>query len=432
MRFRITFIFLSVVLLTSVFLPVNADPISTRTISFVNQCDFPVWFGFAGGSADNIHTKKTRACTSNQDCYAGSVCKEDPVDHSKKICDWVQRTVCLSDQDCFTGTRCIQTNEIKQCFWINPIPSNGNYQLAMKGGKNQVTIPVYETDNEGLIWSGAAAGRTGCSNSSCETASCGGTNNGACAPSRGFDQPATQAEFTFNRLPEKPDFYDVEIINGVSISMKMSADTTISNPQNPYFCTTPGSEQKQNMLGQCSWTFTPPSNDYQWVKAGGSSCQANSECQSPETCGLSFNPGKNPLLQKTCGKLLGYWTADQVCGYNPKQGAPFDCESSYSLYACIGNNAASCYHDNAPGNCCGCANWDTLGVVVPPAPFTKLCVNTNPFWNSKSQPQLLWLKQGCPTVYTYPYDDMSSTFTCKSVQNNMNSVNYRITFCPEK
>lgn len=41
------------------------------------------------------------------------------------------------------------------------------------------------------------------------------------------------------------------------------------------------------------------------------------------------------------------------------------------------------------------------------------------------------MKKACPTAYTYPYDDMSSTFTCKNVIDGVNSVNYEITFCPQ-
>jgi len=43
------------------------------------------------------------------------------------------------------------------------------------------------------------------------------------------------------------------------------------------------------------------------------------------------------------------------------------------------------------------------------------------------------LKDACPTAYTYPYDDMSSTFTCSNAnEKGTNLVNYVITFCPEK
>ena len=67
---------------------------------------------------------------------------------------------------------------------------------------------------------------------------------------------------------------------------------------------------------------------------------------------------------------------------------------------------------------------------MPASPDTEVCKNKNPYWQANIQPTLKWLKEACPSVYTYPFDDMSSTFVCRTMQNDVNSVNYRITFCP--
>ena len=40
------------------------------------------------------------------------------------------------------------------------------------------------------------------------------------------------------------------------------------------------------------------------------------------------------------------------------------------------------------------------------------------------------MKKACPTAYTYPFDDMSSTFTCANYVDGVNQVDYEITFCP--
>src|SRR5258708_5787508 len=107
------------------------------------------------------------------------------------------------------------------------------------------------------------------------------------------------------------------MINGFNIALQMSpANYSQQNPNAaPYFCGSPGAASpSSSLLGACSWQFTPPSNDYQWVESGGAACSANSDCSSPSVCGLSFNPGNTPLLKKTCGSLIGYWTANQVCG----------------------------------------------------------------------------------------------------------------------
>ena len=68
---------------------------------------------------------------------------------------------------------------------------------------------------------------------------------------------------------------------------------------------------------------------------------------------------------------------------------------------------------------------------MPSFPDTEKCKNKNPIWSERVKGTLWWLKNACPSAYTYPYDDMSSTFTCKFVEDNVNSVNYEIAFCPQ-
>lgn len=41
--------------------------------------------------------------------------------------------------------------------------------------------------------------------------------------------------------------------------------------------------------------------------------------------------------------------------------------------------------------------------------------------------QLLYFSPNC---YTYPYDDISSTFTCQKTVNGFNTQNYTVTLCP--
>lgn len=147
------------------------------------------------------------------------------------------------------------------------------------------------------------------------------------------------------------DFYDVEIINGAHIGVAMAPTNTIGS-SNPYDCGAPGAKYPtSSKFGPCNWNFKPPSNDYQWVSAGGNKCNSNSECTNGATCGISFNPGHADLLQKTCGTLIGYWSADQICGIIPSYGAPFNCQerlpaphdglTNWNLFACVG--LGSCY-----------------------------------------------------------------------------------------
>jgi hypothetical protein len=97
------------------------------------------------------------------------------------------------------------------------VPANGDFKLNY-GQQNSVSIPILEND---VIWSGAISGKSGCnsSGSNCAKADCGNDGNGSCVPSRGFSQPATQAEMTIAK--NNVDFYDIEIINGVHMGVSM-------------------------------------------------------------------------------------------------------------------------------------------------------------------------------------------------------------------
>ncbi|MGH6842612.1 MAG: hypothetical protein ACREDV_11060, partial [Methylocella sp.] len=51
-----------------------------------------------------------------------------------------------------------------------------------------------------------------------------------------------------------------------------------------------------------------------------------------------------------------------------------------------------------------------------------------------SYPWLNFVKTACPTMYSYQYDDVTSSFACSSVASTappgtLNTVNYTITFC---
>lgn len=211
---------------------------------------------------------------------------------------------------------------MNQCFFENPVPSDKNFKL-LTGDLKDVVIPNYDNGSD-FIWSGAITGKTGCDSNSmnCKTADCGADSNGSCVASRGFNQPATQAEFTFSKT--LIDFYDIEVINGAHMGVSMQP--TNATGSGPYDCGAPGSKYPtSSKVGACTWKFTTPSNDYNWVSAGGSACNLDSDCSSDTTCGISFNPGHENLLLKTCGSQIGYWTADQICGITPTYGAPFNC-----------------------------------------------------------------------------------------------------------
>jgi hypothetical protein len=241
-------------------------------------------------------------------------------------------------------------------------------------------------------------------------------------------------------------------------------------------------------------TLTPI---YRYVTASANICSSDADCATAERCGLSIaaiapqviGPNLPAYWGKlTCGRPLGYWSPIGICGLNPnfgpqpKLGLPttnlYDCNvrldpqfGTYgtltNLYGCVVPNpnrarpalprpgaaiqpaqitlpgptppppckitdatcpAQSCYTNGATGTCCGCANW-------PYPTNDKDCQNDNPGFEMYYFQKIEFLKQACPTAYTYQYDDETSTFHCMSKfnqQNNQaNAVSYTITFCPD-
>jgi len=152
---------------------------------------------------------------------------------------------------------------------------------------------------------------------------------------------------------------------------------------------------------------------------------------------LSNNIGHTNRFFLSCGTFRGYWNANQVCGVDLNVAGEYNCligvsgipglSTLYDLMSCD-KGVESCYQQAPPAiaSCCGCANWDTLGIYIPPS--TNPCVSQNPLWVQYIQPNLLPFKMAAPTAYTFPYDDASSTFQC---QNEGFDVDYTINFCPE-
>jgi hypothetical protein len=389
-----------------------------RTVNFVNECNFKVWFSMNGGAIGNSPN-----CTSNAQCPDG--------------------TACSPSANSGNGL----------CFWVNPSPAAhpGNvpvspYELEALGGVNtsSVVVPVAaNTVDVNTQWSGNISASALCDGSTkCGLADCGNKGGSAsCDVGQGFGQPATQFEITM--IKNDRDYYDVEVINGFHIPIQVTPINPNLIPGNEYNCGTPGNPTASGGFGSCNWNnavVPTPSNAYYWVTNNGA-CNSDKTCNvAGELCGLDSN------IDQVCGNFIGFWSADNACGVNPNKAQPyFGCNnylgspyqhSTYqmsALYGCQTPNAAistlnSCYIFNN-SDCCGCANWNASGITIPAA--TVACKTTsNSIWTSQVQTTIEWMKKTCPNYYTYPYDDESSTFRCSNVASGSNAVGYTVTFCP--
>lgn len=349
-------------------------------------------------------------------------------------------------------TRTIRVvNSCKQTGWItvidgagsaHPEPSGGSYRVDPGQKRDFVWNAPYGQDiwsgNLGLCVNGTCSG----TEAQCDAGQCSMADYG----------PQTRAEFTLQSAGS--DFYDVTLINGVTTAMSITPfsafweelsdeDKAVFNGgSGPYWCGAPGA-LTEVAKGQAvsKWDWNPPSEYYNWVLSGGPLCNTTKDCPSGLVCGLSNNVGKLPQFFLSCGVHAGFWTGDEVCGKDMSFGAPFDCSkpitggpggTEWVYYGCT-NGIPSCYEANAPEECCGCVDWWTQGVPVPPAPLTTACVNKNPEWVSLMTDRLLFLKAACPSCYVYPYDDVSSTFLCSTYNGTgtYNSVNYVVEICPD-
>jgi hypothetical protein len=262
----------------------------------------------------------------------------------------------------------------------------------------------------------------------------------------------------------------------VTVPYSMTPVNATYDHTKPYSCGGPGLKtlQPSSDLGSCSWDFTsyPVSQQFRWIEISGttSPCSADSDCTPPDVCGLMATPtGSSPTFTRSCGKPIDtymginqplYWTSDQICVLNNTfNTAPYSCSTALpvafnpntfaNMYQCAPQSGSApgvlgtCYSNGvSTDECCGCVDWWNDGVTVPPAPATSACANTNNVtWLSNVKPQLKWMKQGCPTSYVYPYDDVSSTFTClvnevintpsAPFNGNINTTNYEVVFCPQ-
>ncbi len=353
----------------------------------------------------------------------------------------------------------------------------------------------------------------------CTTANCTSLNNsnGQCttAPS----QPFTVFEENLLSAPASDGVYDISLINGLNIPgefRSLAHYVPVTSTSN--FSNTCGNsagaiiQPSDSALGVCKWIVTPPTatgtdctagtqtdhpSNYYFVPAGADDgCTPGGSCPiSGQVCGMSWTPqpSTNPQylgtpITRHCGTIEGYWTLANWVGYtataqwgscnlynhysmgtsidsvkpstqptygfstlNPNNN-PLPASILADMFACQPTSASSCY--TSPGtpnvcfnypqnpyyalnsgynanitNACGCHDWNNSSTTPASAQTAQAaqCLSFNSLWDSQVYPRILWLKEACPTAYSYQFDDKSSQFSC-NVSGQLTA--YQITFCP--
>ena len=440
-----------------------------RLFNVTNTSGQQIWLGITSG---------TISCLADSDCPTGAAGSCQGANPGAGVAG-----TCSCTGGCGTVSQCNSADNF--CHWNLPTVGAVNLQ---SGQSTTLCFPAAQAGKK-IQWSGNIFARTGCSATEpCQTGDCGTLGGKPCPVGKGGNPPATLAEFTLSNpavTTAGPDFYDISIINGVNLAVSMGPVTGTFQPTagDPYSCGTPGSATAFGKLSGCPWTIQPtvagvdqtallrnilpqtlttcPNSANQPNSLGYCPCAKDSDCSSSNLlCGLAMNASSTQKFAQVCGTQIAWWTADQICGASigtsTPYGAPLNCASTVTnsdkststytnLYICTqpgGSNnpeqAQSCYSNGAVVDCCGCAtsasaplSKDWPKVFSPSFPGKDNgCFNNNPSWDSIAQPWLVFLKQACPTAYTYPFDDATSTFTCSGSASNPPA--YNVTFFATK
>jgi len=108
------------------------------------------------------------------------------------------------------------------------------------------------------------------------------------------------------------------------------------------------------------------------------------------------------------------WTPDGTYVPGGKLGADGQCGSPVCAVDLTLNCPASQQKKDSMGKVVECVNGQSSNGGHGATPVTS------------------YMKMGCPTSYTYPYDDPQSLFTCPSIEQNngVGAKDYEIVYCP--
>ena len=454
-----------------------------RTITLVNSCPVTVYPGATTGAVVCGTPPNTFTCLCNAgSCPQGQVC-----DPSTNECHWQQPKTA---QGVALDGYHLQLAPKASVNVTIPLPSTTPGATVWSGGIWAGTDLVGSPARTATSYSASDAGTGYCAasvNAKWVVQACSAYTGPANAPN-------TQAEFTFvNSYLNSgnfagADFYNVTAINAVGVPMSMGPTTGQTFAPNPskaantqyYWCQIPGSVPGSKApSAPCNWSFASLNNgvgmglvQHQPNASKRKLCGGTSQaCPAGQICGIAYNSsaGTNGLWQECgttgntsitakAGAWSGSWSTVQICtainfnwtayqtgGHAAGQvssqliskipcGTTGPASTDAQLLQCKApTTTGSCYTAGAKNTCCGCPSW--------PASYdaTISCQNTNQNWTGTRRitgvafPWLSYLKEACPTVYSFQYDDSTSTFTCSTkltTRNTINTANYTITFCP--
>lgn len=405
----------------------------THTIHFINQCPFPVWYGVSQPGDPTVNPSPAAYLLLPQVSGVAPVTKSITISGSyggqffpRTGCSLTGGNFVCATGDCGSGAnaQCSPSGNVTEPYTrieeTFTASSQGGYDLSLING---ASIPV---EFKGL----------------------GPATSQSSSPDAPFVCSAAGAPIQVAYTPFTPQYPPAPPPQGPS-----------SAPTVP--------------LGSCPWTYTAPSTTYSELfnfVTFTTSVQNCSSCTGSQVCGLAFDPTSPAgTIVLSCGNLIGYWTINQLCsgnvtynGVDPSlnPSTVFHCNdlltsyssqnypagtSVYDLYSCApqGLTLGSCYNSNTgTSTCCGAVDWNTTSPYLTWE--SQQAYSSNPLWLNGNdgglstlvptpQASIAWLKDACPTAYSYPFDDHSSTFNCNTsdaAQQNPVNMDFDVVFCP--
>ncbi len=339
-------------------------------------------------------TSTPMSCTTSAECNNNSQCKMD-------FCDNDPSMTCTIDSECGAGNSCIK---VKSCT-NNPgktCTDDVNCNVAVCSGGECQCIP-------NLCVSGTCTNDALSCNvdSDCET-----TCTGSCT-----DSPAEL--FDCNDLVQTNKQVACSVDSDCPSLVGLPACTSHSDCPVNTTCENFGAKPapgKPEIAKVCRLTC---SGGF----CSGPTCSDNSDCT-----GISNGVSLSGTFMQ-CDTGLGSCVATNTSLY---EGAGLTGQSCYINYydeqvsPSVSCNGCPTICDDPP-----CMPAQAANTNWPAPALGDSCLNTNTDWVSIAEPLVEGFKKACPSAYSFPFDDPTSTYQCTN-NTLSNSMSYQVTFCPVK
>lgn len=429
---------LLVLILFVVSLPAAADD-DTHQLTFVNNCNQPVWVNVQGGPPGICDHNIDPNTGKNVKCSACSLCPDQSLCNTS-VSTGASKPMCcplITDPPrCWGGQACSKTDccpGIKQtagqtygCPGVNISSANcvnttlTFTQIADLSGYNNATSGFKRADCAGSIiggggfrlaanggsqnfpvddgWQGAWFGRTNCSFKnglgSCETGDCVGPDlwgHLQCG-GVGSSAPATKGEMNMDKATGV-DWYDVSLVDGFNLPMEITPTVynsayVTANLSDHFRCRSAG------CLNVTTLTSCPKSLQY----------KPNSKvvgCEDDCTLATKLHETNPIMYSDAIVKAFCCPDTDYCSPLNP----------------CKAGSTCPAWKKD-PSTCKTCDAYN--GTYPNGYPITTNLANSARYFHA-----------ACPNAYSFTYDDASATYTCNSTPSSGIRTKYNITFCAD-